>query len=89
MKRLACIGMMVFFTSGVWNARQIFGQAYPVYPFDAVTHQKDVREVGYVRSDPSLKMDIQEVDGKWYLYVTHYWPPHGWSVLDVTDPKNP
>ncbi len=81
--------MVLFFAVGVCSVLPCFDQSYPVYPFDEKAHSKDVQQVGYVRSEPSLKMDIQEVDGKWYLYVAHYWPPHGWSVLDVTDPRKP
>jgi hypothetical protein len=78
-----------FVALGVWCVSTGVGQTYPVYPFDTVPHSKDVRQIGYVDSEPSLKMDIQEANGRWYLYVAHYWPPHGWSVLDVTDPKAP
>ena len=35
-----------------------------------------------------FKMAIQEVGGKWYLYMGHLWH-RGWSILDVTDPRNP
>ena len=35
-----------------------------------------------------FKMAIQEVGGRWYLYMGHLWH-RGWSILDVTDPKRP
>jgi hypothetical protein len=89
MKRLACIGVVMMVVFGAFKLRLSFSQTYPVYKFDTVAHQKDVRQIGYVDSEPSLKMDIQEVGGKWYMYLAHYWPPHGWSVLDITDPKSP
>ncbi|MDP9483372.1 MAG: hypothetical protein M3P84_09140 [Chloroflexota bacterium] len=46
--------------------------------------------VGYHDLDrrPGFKMAIQEVAGRWYLYVGHLWEP-GWSILDVTDPSRP
>src|SRR5437867_631821 len=35
-----------------------------------------------------LQMDYQEVDGRHYLYVGHFWSG-GVTVLDVTDPSKP
>lgn len=35
-----------------------------------------------------FKLAIQEVRGRWYLYVGHLWHG-GWSILDVTDPRRP
>lgn len=35
-----------------------------------------------------FKLSIQEVRGKWYLYMGHLWD-RGWSILDVTDPRRP
>ena len=37
---------------------------------------------------PGFKIDVQEVDGTWYLYTASFWEP-GFSVLDVTDPSDP
>jgi hypothetical protein len=31
---------------------------------------------------------MQEVAGRWYLYMGHLWH-RGWSILDVTDPSSP
>lgn len=31
---------------------------------------------------------MQEVNGRWYLYLAHLWH-RGWSILDVTDPASP
>jgi hypothetical protein len=36
----------------------------------------------------ALQMDYQEVDGRHYLYVGHFWS-EGVSILDVTDPTQP
>lgn len=46
--------------------------------------------VGYhdLGGNPAFKMAVQEVGGRWYLYVGHLWR-RGWSVLDVTDPAAP
>lgn len=46
--------------------------------------------VGYHDLDkrPAFKMALQVAEGRWYLYLSHFWCP-GWSVLDVTDPSAP
>jgi hypothetical protein len=35
-----------------------------------------------------FKLAIQEVGGRWLLYMGHLWH-RGWSILDVTDPTRP
>src|SRR3989338_1944499 len=37
---------------------------------------------------PAFKLAMQEVNGRWYLYMGHLWH-RGWSILDVTDPAAP
>jgi len=37
---------------------------------------------------PVFKLAMQVVDGRWYLWATHFWEPR-LSVLDVTDPSAP
>jgi hypothetical protein len=36
----------------------------------------------------AFKMAIKQAKGRWYLFMGHSFD-HGWSVLDVTDPKAP
>jgi hypothetical protein len=36
----------------------------------------------------AFKMAIKHVGDRWYLYLGHF-VAHGWSIVDVTDPKNP
>jgi hypothetical protein len=36
----------------------------------------------------AFKMAIKHVGDRWYLYLGHF-TAHGWSIIDVTDPKNP
>src|SRR5215470_8936284 len=36
----------------------------------------------------AFKLSIKQANGRWYLYMGHSFEP-GWSILDVTDPKNP
>ncbi len=46
--------------------------------------------VGYhdLGDRPAFKTAIQEVDGRFYLYLSHFWES-GWSVFDVTEPADP
>jgi len=37
---------------------------------------------------PGFKLAIQEVGGRWYLYLGHFWH-RGWSIMDITDPSTP
>jgi hypothetical protein len=37
---------------------------------------------------PAFKLAMQEVNGRWYLYLAHLWH-RGWTILDVTDPAAP
>jgi hypothetical protein len=51
---------------------------------------RNIETVGYhdLNGRPAFKLAMQEVNGRWYLYVAHLWH-RGWSVLDVTDPAAP
>jgi hypothetical protein len=51
---------------------------------------KNIELIGYTDLDghPSLKLSMQVVDGRYYLYFAHFWSP-GWTIADVTDPANP
>lgn len=52
--------------------------------------RKNIRRVGYHDLDqrPGFKMGISEIDERWYLYIGSLFHS-GWTILDVTDPKNP
>jgi hypothetical protein len=52
--------------------------------------RKNVEIIGYsdVGKRPPFKLAIQEVGGRWLLYMGHLWH-YGWSILDVTDPESP
>lgn len=52
--------------------------------------RRGVSLAGYHHLDgrPGFKIAIQEIEGRWYLYLAHFWHS-GWSILDVTDPTNP
>ncbi len=65
--------------AGVEGSRLPGGwQAYGVHP------------VGYSDLDgrPGFKLSIRQTEGRWYLYLSHFWHS-GWSVVDVTDPAEP
>ena len=49
-----------------------------------------VAVIGYSDLDgrPAFKMGMQEVAGRWYLYLGHLWH-RGWTIVDVTDPAAP
>ena len=51
---------------------------------------RDIETVGYhdLNGRPAFKLAMQEVNGRWYLYLAHLWH-RGWSVLDVTEPTAP
>ena len=48
-------------------------------------YARDVEVLGYhdLEGRPAFKLAMQEVNGRWYLYLAHLWH-RGWSVLDVT-----
>lgn len=50
----------------------------------------NLRLVGYhdLQRRPAFKLALQMVDGRWFLYLSHFWCP-GWSILDVTEPDKP
>ena len=51
----------------------------------------NMRPVGYSDLDGrrgGFKMAIKNVNGRWYMYMAHLWHD-GFSILDVTDPRNP
>jgi hypothetical protein len=53
-------------------------------------YAQDVEVLGYhdLQGRPAFKLAMQEVNGRWYLYLAHLWH-RGWSILDVTDPTAP
>lgn len=53
------------------------------------SYSKNVELLGYhdLNDRPGFQMAMQEVNGKYYLYVSHFRHP-GVSILDVTDPAN-
>lgn len=56
----------------------------------AALESRGLRLAGYHDLDgrPGFKLAMQEVSGRWFLYLAHLWHS-GWSVLDVTEPAAP
>lgn len=51
-------------------------------------HNIEVLGYHHLGGRPAFKLAMQEVGGRWFLYMGHLWH-RGWSVLDVTDPSAP
>ena len=51
---------------------------------------KNIEFIGYhdLEGRPAFKIAMQVVNGRWYLYLSHFWAS-GWTILDVTDPSKP
>lgn len=56
----------------------------------AILEAQGLQLAGYhdLAGKPGFKLAMQEVAGRWFLYLAHLWHS-GWSVLDVTDPDSP
>ncbi len=53
-------------------------------------YAKNFELVGYhnLEGKPALKIAMQVVNNRWYLYLGHFWIK-GWSIVDVTNPAKP
>ncbi len=51
---------------------------------------KNMEMVAYHDLDerPGFKMAIQVVEGRWYMYIGHFWH-RGWTIMDITRPSSP
>jgi len=60
-------------------------------PIPAGWEGSNMEAVGYSSVDNrkgAFKMALKKVNGRWYMYMGHLWH-YGWSILDVTDPRDP
>jgi hypothetical protein len=62
--------------------------ADPIPPGWEASNMEAIGYSGLENRKGAFKMAIRKVDGRWYLYMGHLWH-FGWSIVDVTDPKNP
>jgi hypothetical protein len=53
-------------------------------------YAKNVEVLGFhdLKGRPGFQMAMQEVKGKFYLYIASF-KHNGWTILEVTDPANP
>jgi len=53
-------------------------------------YAKNFELVGYndLEGKPALKIAMQVVNNRWYLYLGHFWIK-GWSIVEVTNPAKP
>jgi len=81
---LTTVGLALLATS-FWLSTSVGAQQMP-----AGWSAQNVEAVGYSELDgrPGFKLAIKEAAGRWYLYMGHLWD-HGWTIVDVTDPKTP
>jgi hypothetical protein len=71
----------------------VVGLAAPAMadPIPAGWEASKMEPVGYSGVDNrkgAFKMALKKVNGRWYMYMGHLWH-YGWSILDVTDPRDP
>jgi len=57
-------------------------------PEGSFAHNVEVLAYHDLNGRPAFKLAMQEMNGRWYLYLAHLWH-RGWSILDVTDPTAP
>src|ERR1700682_3513195 len=59
-------------------------------PLPPGAYAKNVEYVGFTTMDGHIpfKMDIQQVNGKWYMYAGAQ-KDRGWAALDITNPADP
>src|SRR6516225_926698 len=68
-----------------------FGTGSPADPVPSGWEANNMEPIGYSRLENrkgAFKMAIKKVNGRWYLYMGHLWH-YGWSIVDVTDPREP
>ena len=54
------------------------------------SYAKGIELIGFhdLKGKPGFQMAMQEVEGRYYLYLGHF-RDSGWTILDVTDPSKP
>ena len=68
-----------------------FSMSAAADPIPAGWEASNMEPVGYSSVGDrkgAFKMAIKKVNGRWYMYLGHLWH-YGWSILDVTDPRDP
>jgi hypothetical protein len=79
----AAVALVLAFSALV--AHPVAGQKLPAGSFG-----QNVEVVGYsdLQGHPAFKLAIQQVGGRWLLYLGSFWE-RGWMIVDVTNPAKP
>jgi hypothetical protein len=87
MKKLRAIAVFAGMTSVAAAFSLPTAQADPI---PAGWAAQNMEVVGYtiMNEHPAFKLTMTRAGDRWYLITAHYNVP-GWSVVDVTDPRNP
>src|SRR4029434_4699343 len=64
------------------------GWADPIPPGWEASHIEPVGSTDFGGRKGAFKMAIKKANGRWYMYLSHLWH-YGWSIVDVTDPRDP
>jgi len=76
--------------SRILLALLFFSAAALADPIPPGSKASNMQVVGYsdMQGRPPFKLALKRVGDRWYLYTGHLWHD-GWSIVDVTDPRNP
>src|SRR5262245_41761356 len=62
--------------------------ADPIPPGWEASHMEPVGYTDLGGRKGGFKMALKKANGRWYMYLGHLWH-YGWSIVDVTDPRDP
>jgi LVIVD repeat len=86
MKYLQCAAMGAVAVAAAGVATGSYADSIP--PGWEAHNMEPIGYSGLNNRKGAFKMAIKKVNGLWYLYMGHLWH-YGWSIVDVTDPRNP
>jgi hypothetical protein len=66
----------------------VHARADPIPPGWDASNMEAVGYSGLENRKGAFKMAIKKANGRWYMYLSHLWH-YGWSIVDVTDPRDP
>ena len=81
-------GVLLGAASSAGSGSRHAGPGRPDPPGWEASNMQPVGYSGVDNRKGAFKMAIKKVNGRWYMYVSHLWH-YGWSILDVTDPRDP
>jgi len=86
MKYLQCAAMGAVAVAAVGVATESHADSIP--PGWEAHNMEPMGYSGLDNRKGAFKVAIKKVNGRWYLYMGHLWH-YGWSIVDVTDPRDP